>query len=414
MFNHTRRRLAVLNAAVLLLVLALMSSLLYVHMRQRLYHDTDEVLQQSKSRILSFRKLGELIRFSHLDPQQDEKTTYLFWDAQGKLTGQSPRLSIDEVNAYTLRRSGTDQLSRSVKLGNDHYRTLTFSFFDESSGTKSVTVVRSLNDVEETLRSLLLYLSGGMAGGAVISVLAGYFLATRALVPISRSWDKQQRFVTDASHELRTPTAVIRARSELLLRHPDHSIERESSNIAVILQETKRMSKLVDELLTLARSDSNQLQILQSDVSIDSLLTEVAEQFRFLADTKGIEIDVLVEGSLVILADEGRLRQLLIILLDNALKYTPVSGRIEAVCRSQSNSVYMSVSDTGCGIPEEDLPHVFERFYRGDKARSRAQGGTGLGLSIARWIVDAHRGTIRIHSKVGVGTKVEVTLPRKG
>ncbi|WP_336787733.1 sensor histidine kinase [Paenibacillus sp. MMO-177] len=416
MFNHTRRRLAVLNAAVFLLVLVLMSSLLYVHMRQRLYHDTNEVLQQSMSRIRSFHKLEELIRSSHLDPQQDERTTYLFWDEQGRLIGQSPRLSFDEATAYALKGSEADELIRSVKSGNDRFRTLTFelSAADASSGTKSVTVVLSLNDVEGTLRSLLLDISGGMAGGVVISVLAGYFLAARALIPIRRSWDKQQRFVADASHELRTPTAVIRARTELLLRHPDHSIERESSNIAVILQETKRMGKLVDDLLTLARSDSNQLQILQSDVAIDSLLTEVAEQFRFLADTKGIEIEVQTEGPLVIPADEGRLRQLLIIVLDNALKYTPASGRIEAVCRLQSHSVYLSVSDTGCGIPEEDLPHVFERFYRGDKMRSRAQGGTGLGLSIARWIVDAHRGTIRIHSKIGAGTKVEVTLPRKG
>lgn len=406
--------MALLNAAVFLLVLALLGSLLYLHMRQRLYHETDEALKQAQNRLQSGHGFTELLRSDHPEPEQGERTVYLFWDAQGKLVGQSPKQSFDERTSEQLNSEAGDKAIGTVSADKFRYRVLSVSNPNPSdSGVASVTVAKSLGDVDATLRLLLLDILIVLLAGAVISVFAGLFLAERALIPIRRAWDKQQRFVADASHELRTPTAVIQAQTELLLRHPDHSIEQESPQIAVVLKESKRMGKLIDDLLTLARSDSNQLEIQTSAIELDALLSDVAEQFRFLADAQGIEVALNAEASLTLLGDESRLRQLFVILLDNALKYTPPAGRIEIAAFSHHHSVLIRVTDTGCGIPEEDLPFVFERFYRGDKARSRTQGGTGLGLSIARWIVEAHGGTIRISSKVGEGTRVEIQLPRK-
>jgi two-component system sensor histidine kinase CiaH len=414
MFNNTRRRLVILNAAVFLLLLSILSSLLYVHMRYRLFHDTDEILNQAEHRIQSFHNISELLRSDHPDPQQDERTTYLFWDAQGQLIEQVPKQSFSLGIASQFRNHPDAQTVRTVTTDKHSYRVLQFPNQNQSSSTiASIGIVRSLEDVKGTLRSLMLDIAVGIVAGVIISILAGLFLAERALVPIRRSWEKQQRFVADASHELRTPTAVIHAQTELLFRYPTHSIEQESPNIAVILKESKRMGKLVEDLLTLARSDSNQLQIQSSTIALDSLLSEVIDQFRLLADTQEIEIITDLHPPLTLWGDEGRIRQLLIILLDNALKYTPSSGRIEVSGRYQSNSVYISILDTGCGIAEDELPHIFERFYRGDKVRSRTQGGTGLGLSIAQWIVDAHGGVIRVHSKVNAGTKVELLFPRK-
>jgi len=413
MFNRTRSRLVVLNAVVLLLILSMLGGLLYFQMRQRLYHDIDEILKQGQSRVQSAHNLMELLKNDHPDPQMDEKTTYLFWDAQGGLIGQSPKQPFDLKTAAELRDCAGDQGIRTFTANKQRYRVLIFPGPRQLNAAATVGIVRSLEDTDGTLRLLLWDIAWGIPVGAIISIFAGLFLAERALIPIRRSWEKQQRFVTDASHELRTPTAVIHAQTELLLRHPDHSIEQESPGIAVILKESKRMGKLVDDLLTLARSDSNQLQIHSSLLELDSLLAEVAEQFRFLAQTKGIEIATDIQKPLALRGDEGRIRQLLIILLDNALKYTPSAGRIEIAGRYQAGSVAISITDTGCGIAEEDLPHIFERFYRGDKARSRTLGGTGLGLSIARWIVDAHDGTIRVTSKVNEGTRVEVLFSRK-
>lgn len=414
MFNKTRRRLVILNAAVFLLVLSVLSSLLYVHMRYRLYHDTDEILKLAEHRIQSFHNISELLRSDGPDPQQDERTTYLFWNAQGQLIGELPKQSFP-LGIANQFRDHTDALTvQTVTADRRSYRVLIFPNQNQSSSTiASIGIVRSLEDVKGTLRSLMWDIAAGIIAGVVISIFAGLFLAERALIPIRRSWEKQQRFVADASHELRTPTAVIHAQTELLLRHPTHSIEQDSPNIAVILKESKRMGKLVDDLLTLARSDSNQLQIQSSIIALDSLLSEVTDQFRVLGHTQEIEIITDLQKPLSLWGDEGRIRQLLIILLDNALKYTPSSGRIEVNGRYQSNSVYISISDSGYGIAEDELPHIFERFYRGDKVRSRTQGGTGLGLSIAQWIVDAHGGVIRVNSKVNMGTKVELLFPRR-
>ncbi|WP_164472567.1 sensor histidine kinase [Cohnella candidum] len=407
--------MALLNAAVFLLVLAILGSLLYLHMRQRLYHETDEALKQAQNRLQSGHAFSELLRSDHPEPEQGEKTVYLFWDAQGKLVGQSPKQSFDERAAEQLKSGEGDKTIRTLTADKFHYRVLSVSNPNPAveSGVAAVTVAKSLGDADATLRLLLLDIFIVLLAGVVISVLAGLFLAERALVPIRRAWDKQQRFVADASHELRTPTAVIQAQTELLLGHPDHSIEQESPHIAVVLKESKRMGKLIDDLLTLARSDSNQLEIQTSAIELDALLSDVAEQFGFLADTRGIEVALNAEKHLVLWGDESRLRQLFVILLDNALKYTPPAGRIEIAALSHHHSVVIWVTDTGSGISEEDLPYVFERFYRGDKARSRTHGGTGLGLSIARWIVEAHGGTIRISSKVGEGTRVEIQFPRK-
>ncbi|UPK44241.1 sensor histidine kinase [Paenibacillus pabuli] len=414
MFNHIRRRLVILNTVVFLLVLTVLGSLLYVHMRFRLLHDMDEILEQAKLRIQSFYSLSELLESANSDPQQDERTTYLFWDHEGRLLGQMPRQSFTPETAILFQHLAEVHSPQTLRLRDHNYRVLrTRILAKETDSTVTVSIVRSLEDVNHTLNSLLRDLAMGVISGVLISLLAGLFLAGRALVPIRRSWEKQQRFVADASHELRTPTAIIHAETELLLQHPTRSIEEESPHIAVILQESKRMSKLLDNLLTLARTDSNQLQIDSAMIRLDHVLLELAEQFKLLAVTKDIQIETEIDEPLWMWGDRGRIRQLLIILLDNALKYTPVDGQIRITGRVQSNEVSISISDTGIGISKEDLPYIFERFYRGDKVRSRMEGGTGLGLSIARWIADVHGGTIRVHSEIAAGTEVQLFFPRK-
>ncbi|MFC5529068.1 sensor histidine kinase [Cohnella yongneupensis] len=415
MFNSTRRRLALLNAAVFLLVLAVLSYLLYAHMRNRLLHETDESMKQANTRLQSAHHYSDMLQNEGSDSEPREKLTYLMWDAKGKLVSQSPPSSFEKQTAERFGGSPGKVGIRTVSAGGNHYRVMTVSLsFSNPEGIVSVGIVKSLGDVDRTLQLLLTDIIAALVAGGIFSIVAGMFLSGRALIPIRRSWDKQQRFVTDASHELRTPAAVIHAQTELILQHPEHSVEHESPRIAVILKESRRLGKLVDDLLTLARSDSNQAQIHPSRLSLDSVLLEVTESFRLLAASKGIAIVTEIERPLALWGDDGRIRQLLVIVLDNALKYTPEAGEIRVAGRyASSYTLSIVISDTGCGIAEEDLPHVFERFYRGDKSRSRTQGGTGLGLSIARWIVEAHGGSIRIHSKGTEGTQVELLFPRK-
>lgn len=172
------------------------------------------------------------------------------------------------------------------------------------------------------------------------------------------------------------------------------------------------MGKLVDDLLTLAKGDSHDLELQWAPIDLDTVLNEFVEQFGVIADTKQIHVDSEVQPSIVLWGDEGRIRQVLLILLDNALKFTPPAGSIMIAARQTTHGVFIRVTDTGAGIASEDLPHVFERFYRGDKARSRTTSGTGLGLSIAEWIVKLHEGKIRIQSVLGGGTTVEISFPK--
>lgn len=280
-----------------------------------------------------------------------------------------------------------------------------------ASPVATMQFISNMDPEIDMLHSLFIIIIIGVAVGGLLTLLAGFYLAQRALVPIRESWEKQQQFVADASHELRTPLAVIQANTELLLRHPDHSIEEESGYISTILKESKRINKLITSLLTFARSDSNQMEIQAKPVAMDQLINECVQQFAPLMDIKQIEIKLDLEKALEMHADEERIHQLLIILMDNALKYTPEEGVISISANKTAHSVNISIEDTGVGIPESDLPFIFERFFRGDKIRSRTDGSMGLGLSIAHWIVDRHGGKIRAESKLGKGTRMTIQFP---
>ncbi|TVY07874.1 sensor histidine kinase [Paenibacillus cremeus] len=413
MFSRIRLRLLLLNAGVLILILLALGLLLYTHMQFKLTHQADEALKLVKQRIL-MRSIDSMLRSNHFEPEADRTISYLLWDEHGSLIKQFPGQSTELNPAASFYLTSGDNQFKTIYYEDTQYRVLQFTNPGSPSGStthvNAVSIVRNQESERSMLKALQTDLALGGIVGVLFSLLAGYFLAGHSLKPIRRAWEKQQQFVADASHELRTPTAVIKARTELLFRHPQHTIEEESPSIAVILKESNRMGKLIDDLLTLARTDSNELQIHAAVVPLHVVLQEVADSFRLLAETKDVQIHTNCQKS-VVWGDEGRLRQMFIILLDNALKFTPPLGTIECSCHSTANAIQVSVKDSGCGIPEEDLPHIFERFFRGDKVRSRTEGGTGLGLSIAQWIVKAHHGTIRVKSEVGVGAEILIQFP---
>jgi len=416
MFSKTRRQLVLLNSAVLVLVLFVFGFLLYAHLGYRLSRQADEAITNT-ARSMQQSSIDQMLQADHPEPDADRITSYFFWDEQGHLLNQFPNHMFTMEEAVQFKRITVNGSLQNVNAEGREYRLLGFNNPMKESSTviphvSYVVVLRNLEDANHMLQSLRTDLIIGCSAGVLFSILAGFYLAGRSLIPIRKSWDKQQQFVADASHELRTPIAVIQTRSELLFRHPQHTIEEESENIALILKESKRMGRLTDDLLTLARTDSNQLQIHAAAVQVDQLLQEITEQFVLLAETKFIRFHAQIEPS-VIWGDEHRLRQLFIILLDNALKFTPPEGSIEVSCHQVSHSVGIVIKDSGCGISEADLPRIFERFYRGDKRRSRYEGGTGLGLSIAEWIVHAHKGTIRVRSQLSVGTEFQINFPKK-
>lgn len=226
---------------------------------------------------------------------------------------------------------------------------------------------------------------------------------------IQSSYEAQNQFVSDASHELRTPIAVIQGYSNLLSRwgKEDKAVLEES--IESIKTEAENMKTLVEKLLFLSRSDKKTQKIEMEDFYINELIDEVTKETNLI--DKSHHIENTLNDKLLVNADSKLIKEALRIFIDNSIKYTPEGGKISIDSFKEKNELVISIEDTGIGISKEDLPNIFNRFYRADKSRTKKTGGTGLGLSIAKWIILAHKGTINVKSEINVGTKITLYLP---
>ncbi|NNU85383.1 GHKL domain-containing protein [Geobacillus sp. BMUD] len=261
---------------------------------------------------------------------------------------------------------------------------------------------------------LLIVLIGLAVLFLAVGVALSYFMSKRALVPIEEAYERQRQFVADASHELRTPLSVVFSSVEALTMEEDVMKNEFARRLLDRLrEELKRITKLMNDLLTLARADARHaaLELAKQTFDFRPHAERTFQLVAELAAKKQLTMHFHAPEQAVVTADPDKLTQLLYILLDNAIKYTPEGGEVTLSIRTEPKQFILSVKDTGIGIPPEDIGRIFDRFYRVDKARSRQQGGHGLGLSIAKWIVDAHGGTIHVHSQLGQGTEFIVRLP---
>jgi len=227
---------------------------------------------------------------------------------------------------------------------------------------------------------------------------------------IQQSYDQQNQFVSDASHELRTPIAVIQGYANLLDRWGKNDKEVLEESITAIKSEAENMKGLIEQLLFLARGDKNTQKVEKTDFYIDELIDEIVRETKLIDETHEIlnEINEKVKVN----ADRSLLKEALRIFVDNSIKYTAHGGYVKINSYEEGGSIVISIEDDGAGISKEDLPHIFDRFYRADKSRTKESGGTGLGLAIAKWIIMKHRGAIEVESKIGEGTKIIIKLHR--
>ena len=316
-----------------------------------------------------------------------------------------------------------------------------------------VAAAQPLDVVAADLRALRNVLLFGMPFLVVLAGIGGYLLASRSLAPVGwmaeqsrrisgqnldarleignaaeelsvlaasfnellsrldQTFASMRRFVADASHELRTPIAVIRGESDVALSH-ERSPSEYRESLAIVLDESRRLSRLVDDLLNLARADAGHVRLQAQEFYFNDLLAECCRSVQALAAARNIRLECRPGEDAPFHGDEELLRRLVMNLLDNAIRYTPVGGQVTAALSANGNELRIQVSDTGAGIPPETAAHVFERFYRGDKARSRQDGGFGLGLAIVKWIAESHKGEVDLASQPGQGSTFTVTLPR--
>ena len=322
---------------------------------------------------------GNLVK-SFIEFKINPRLIYIIRDSNGNITNSD---SIGRLyNDYLFdSKFNKEQLNRiySLKLqDNYNYRGITIKLQTESGEKYYVQLLANVDGEVETIENMINVLIVGNIIIIIVAIIGSYILSKMTLKPIINSYKKQTEFVQNAAHELRTPLTIIQAKQELLLQEPDAKILDKSEDINIILKETKRLTKLIKELMVLAMADSNELKMNKEKINIDSLIKEIAVPYTDFAKIQGKEIILNLNCSKEINLDRNKINQLIVIVLDNAIKYTSESDKIEIKTYYKEGKCTIEVSDTGIGISKEAAKHVFDRFYREDKARSREKGGTGL------------------------------------
>jgi len=427
------------------------AGLVYGLFRHALYDQTDRTLRAALTQAREDRELAEgssgLAHWFH-EIEEHQNLVAVAYDHRGKLLGRTADMPSESMPAAPAAE--TDRFQDMAVPGLGRQRTVEGAI-RLGSRTATLLLMTPLAEVDHELARLRAVLLTAVLIMLLLGAAVAYGLARKALSPVQalhrstekitancldrrisipnpgdelgrlaqtlnamiarleHSFAEIRRFTADASHELRTPLTAIRTEAEVALGRPLNPADCQQL-LGSILEECDRLTRLTDQLLTLAREDTAPRSHSHEVVNLPALLKDVADTMRPLAESKGLELRVAENGHMKVSADALRLRQVFINVLDNAIKYTP-EGRVDISYAWRERAAVITIADTGVGITPEHLPRVFDRFYRVDKARSREQGGTGLGLSIAQSIVSAHGGTIELISTPGRGTTCTITLP---
>jgi heavy metal sensor kinase len=459
--KSVRVRLTLWHLAALVIVLAAYAGGVFLFVRHSLHADLDSRLQEDIDRAedaFSRNPDGTLTWLvgdrdaDPTDPDVVEGPWTCAWDANGRVLYRDP-LAPAPVTAVPAVLPSRPALTSVQAPGGRWIREMTGPQ-DVAGARVTMRVARSEERMRGQLRSLLAILLLGLPLASLVAGAGAYLVARRALSPINRmataarritasrlgdrlpvdnpddelghlatvfnetfsrlqtSFDQLRRFTADASHEMRTPLTAIRTVGEVGLREPRPEAAYRDV-IASMLEEADRLNRLVENLLTLARAEGGAAKLVCERVDLAALAREVVDHLAVLAEEKQQAVTVDAGRAVPITADRAVLRQAIINLLDNAVKFSPVGSSIRLEVNVQPQHAVLAVHDSGPGIPPEDAERIFERFYRIEKSRSRDAGGAGLGLSIARWAVEAHGGRIEVLPGAEGGSVFRILLPNR-
>lgn len=413
MFRNLKLKLTLTNVFVVAIIFCFVFSGIYLLMERSISGQSVQIM-----RFIATNAGSDI---TSKEPKLEKRLSFFFYsfffytkiDNNGVITETSPTPPFNREKLQILVNStipNTNEIGK-IHFSNDN----NFLFLKAPLLNKQGTILVFANTKPEKILMRLLFTALTFMGliGLALALFGSLFVAERALIPIKKSWLKQKTFVADASHELRTPLAVMQTNLELVLGNPEDTVESQTKWLENIREENKRMTKLVEDLLLLARADSEQILLEMHSFSLGGALNTTFSSFEPVANKKSISLSLNIAPEINYYGDETRIKQLAVILIDNAIKYTNAGGNVRLEVNEKGHNVEILVSDTGEGIEEEHLDKIFQRFYRIDKARSKQNGGTGLGLAIAELIVKEHSGTIKVTSIKEKGTTFLINLPNK-
>ncbi|MCJ7545585.1 MAG: heavy metal sensor histidine kinase [Deltaproteobacteria bacterium] len=469
MFKTIKFKMTLWYVAILGIILSCFSLFLYFTLADSLYKGVDNKIRTMAEIVASSTRspLGVGTSMADLDQIMTERfgirplgRFIQILDESGRIGDRSTNLRDVQIpiSVQTMKAASKGVLTfETVQvMGKYPLRIVTMPITENEKMVGIVQVGSSLEGVEEALHQLLLILLIAVPAALLIASAGGLFLANKALRPVDaitriarsigsgdlsqririkrvndelgrlastfnemiakleKSFRQVRRFTADASHELKTPLTILRGEVEVGLKKR-RGLKEYERILASNLEEINRMSRIVEDLLTLSRADMGELTMEREEIELSALAREVWRDLRLLAKKKRIQLKFMDNGFTRVEGDSLFLRQLILNLTENGLKYTRAGGEVAVRVKGDRDQgvVRLLVTDTGDGIPQKDLKRIFDRFYRVDGARSRETGGTGLGLSICQWIAQAHKGRIAVESKVGKGSTFTVTLPMK-
>lgn len=273
-----------------------------------------------------------------------------------------------------------------------------------------VRITQSLESLDRTFHQLDIGLVSGMVISLVISGGAGIWLTRRAMKPAEIGYQRLQQFTADAAHELRSPLMAVKTNASTALKYPDGMRSGDLKKFNAIASATEQIITLTEDLLILARAESSQNKVIEQ-IDLAPIVQQLAIKYQLQIEAKSLILNVDIQPNLLVIGSITSLDRVLMNLIENAIHYTPSGGKIEILARRIDRQIEIAIIDTGVGIATTDLERIFDRFWRGDRSRTRWEGGSGLGLAIARSIVEQHHGSISVQSNLGEGSKFIVRLP---
>ena len=422
--NEIRKQLIknmIMNFFIFTAILLVFDLIIYNEVAYSLFNSIDKELEVSTS------KMANLPQIEKPEERENKNFNKEFERIERKNEMINPRLIRIERNEYGEIQNESELGSISnyideIKFDNtlntvynlqikNEYNYRCINFEEQKDGEKIyVQILANVDGEAVTLTNMKNTLIFGTIILVVVSMVVSYILSKKAIEPMRIAYKKQTEFVQNASHELRTPLAIIQAKQELLLTEPNAKVIDKSEDINLTLKETRRLTKLISELMELARNDDSSKSLEKQDTDINKLIKEIANPYIDIAKMQEKEIKLDLNYNKNIKLNQSKINQLMVILLDNAVKYTNAGDTITIKVYEKDSKCNIEVQDTGIGISDESINHIFERFYRDDKARSRQTGGNGLGLAIAKTIVNLHGGTIKAFHNNPKGTIIKVRI----